>query len=298
MELTGLHVLLTYQCNLECDHCFVWSHNWQKGTLTISQLDEILDQAQQVPSIRSVFFEGGEPFLYYALLKHGVERAKEMGYTVGIVSNAYWATSEADAVQWLKPLAGKIDSLSVSSDLYHWNEELAEHAETARAAAEELGINIGVIAIAQPEVVSAESVVGTLPDGGSRIMFRGRAAEKLAAKVQKYPAAQFTTCPHEKLASPSRVHVDPLGYLHVCQGISMGNLFAEPLKTICDRYDPEGHPVIGPLIAGGPVELADRYGVGELQDGYADACELCYRPRTVLRDQYPAELAPDQMYGA
>ncbi len=219
MELTGL-LLLTYQCNLACDHCFVWSHNWQTGTLTIEQLDDILSQAEEIPSIRSVFFEGGEPFLYYALLKHGVECAKEMGYNVGIVSNAYWATSKADAVQWLKPLAGKSDSISVSSDLYHWTEELADQAQTAESAAEELGINIGVITIAQPEVMSAESVVGTLPDGGSRIMFRGRAAEKLADRVQQYPAARFTVCPHEKLASPSRVHVDPLGHLHVCQGIS------------------------------------------------------------------------------
>ncbi|HJN28792.1 MAG TPA: radical SAM protein, partial [Candidatus Latescibacteria bacterium] len=71
MELTGL-ILLTYQCNLACDHCFVWSHNWQTGTLTIEQLDDILSHAEEIPSIRSVFCEGGEPFLYYALLKHGV----------------------------------------------------------------------------------------------------------------------------------------------------------------------------------------------------------------------------------
>jgi len=24
MKLSSLHVLLTYQCNYECDHCFVW----------------------------------------------------------------------------------------------------------------------------------------------------------------------------------------------------------------------------------------------------------------------------------
>ena len=31
MKLTGLHLLLTYQCVLECDHCFVWGSPWQKG---------------------------------------------------------------------------------------------------------------------------------------------------------------------------------------------------------------------------------------------------------------------------
>ena len=44
----------------------------------------------------------------------------------------------------------------------------------------------------------------------------------------------------------------------------MGNLFEEPLKTICDRYDPGAHPVIGPLIKGGPAEVARRYDIDTL----------------------------------
>lgn len=296
MELTGLHILLTYQCNLACDHCFVWSHTWQRGTLTIEQVDDILEQAQALPSCRSIIFEGGEPFLYYATLQHGVRRAKKMGFTVGIVSNAYWATSKADAIEWLRPFAGTLDSISVSSDLYHGGSQLAGHADRAIAAAEELGIRLGVIAIARPEAASAASVVGTLPPGESRIMFRGRAAEKLADKADKHPWESFAECPYEKLESPERVHVDPLGYLHVCQGIVMGNMFEESLQTICARYDPRAHPLIGPLIEGGPAEVASRYDI-ETVGGYADACELCYTARKALRKRFPEELAPDQMYG-
>ena len=40
MELTGLHLLLTYQCNLECDHCFVWGSPWQSGTMTLQNVRE------------------------------------------------------------------------------------------------------------------------------------------------------------------------------------------------------------------------------------------------------------------
>ncbi len=56
--------------------------------------------------------------------------------------------------------------------------------------------------------------------------------------------------------------------------------------------------MLGPLVAGGPAELAHRHEVGELQDGYADACEFCYRTRKSMRAQFPAELVPDQMYGS
>ena len=38
MKLSGLHLLLTYQCTFECDHCFVWGSPWQTGTLTLEQI--------------------------------------------------------------------------------------------------------------------------------------------------------------------------------------------------------------------------------------------------------------------
>lgn len=40
MTLRGLHLLLTYQCNLECDHCFVWGSPWQAGTMTLQGISQ------------------------------------------------------------------------------------------------------------------------------------------------------------------------------------------------------------------------------------------------------------------
>ena len=108
MTLTGLHVLLTYRCTSECDHCFVWGSPWQQGTLRLPQIDEILQQAAAAGSVAWVYFEGGEPFLYYATLLEGVERAAAAGFKVGIVTNGYWALSPADARAWLTPFAGLV----------------------------------------------------------------------------------------------------------------------------------------------------------------------------------------------
>ncbi len=63
MKLSGLHLLMTYQCNLECDHCFVWGSPWQTGTLTLENIRHILEQAKDIETIKSIYFEGGEPFL-------------------------------------------------------------------------------------------------------------------------------------------------------------------------------------------------------------------------------------------
>ena len=66
------------------------------------------------------------------------------------------------------------------------------------------------------------------------------------------PVIDFLT--HEELQAPGRVHVDPLGYVHLCQGLCLGNLFRSPLRQICSDYDPETYPVVdkilGPNAAG------------------------------------------------
>ncbi len=168
--LSGLHLLLTYECNYECDHCFVWGGPEQGSAMTDETIGHILNQAAELQTIEWIYFEGGEPFLDFQLLCSGVRLARE------------------------------------------------------------------------------------------------------------------------------RVHVDALGNLHICQGISIGNLLERPLTEIMRDYDPDTHPVVGPLLAGGPAELVNRYQLPHEQ-AYADACHLCYLSRCKLRDRFPDVLTPGQMYG-
>ncbi len=287
-SLSGLHLLLTYQCTFECDHCFVWGGPFQTGTMTLETVDNILDQAEQLGTIEWIYFEGGEAFLFYAILRRSVVRAKRRGFKVGIVTNAYWANSEEDALEWLRPLAGSIDDLSVSSEDYHGSGEQHSGPETARSAARHLGIPVNFISVAEPDASSECS--------DSAVLYRGRAADLLAPWVPPTPWRRFTACPWENLRSPQRVHVDPVGHVHICQGISIGNLLERPLKQIVSEFRPDDHPIVGPLLEGGPAALVDRYGIPHEQ-GYADHCHLCYESRRALRARFPNELAPDQMYG-
>jgi hypothetical protein len=254
--------------------------------MTLADLREILRQAETLSTVESIYFEGGEPFLYYPILRAAVEDAAHRGFQAGIVTNAYWATELEDALAWLRPLAGFIQDLSVSSDLYHYDELLSRQVQNARDAAEQLDISTGTISVAQPDE----------EDALASLMVRGRAVDKLASRVPHHPWTSFTECPYEDLRDPGRVHVDPLGHVHLCQGISLGNLFHTPLIEICATYDPDAHPVVGPLLRGGPAELARCYGFTP-EDTYADACHLCYDTRRALLDRFPHILTPDQMYG-
>ncbi len=294
--LSGLHLLLTYQCSFECDHCFVWGGPFQTGTMTLDTVDHILAEAERLGTIEWIYFEGGEAFLYYAVLRTGVLQAKAKGFKVGIVTNAYWANSESDALEWLRPIATSIDDLSVSSDGYHHSGDEYRNAEIARAAAKQLTIPVNFISIAEPEASDVCGAAGTLPAGESAVLYRGRAAELLASKVTPTPWQQFTVCPWEDLRHPQRVHVDPFGHLHICQGISIGNLLERPLTEIMADFCPDEHPIISPLLDGGPAEIVRRYDLAH-EDGYADHCHFCYESRRASRSRFPNELTPDQMYG-
>lgn len=296
MRITGLHFLLTYQCIYECDHCFVWGSPRQTGVMTIEQIRSFLRQARDLKSVDWIYFEGGEPFLYYPVLMRGVQLATSMGFHVGIVTNAYWATSRNDALTWLKPFVDMVEDLSISCDKYHDCDEENPLARNALTAAEQLGIPVGLIKIAQPENLPAESNAGQLPNGESGVMFRGRAACKLADKVKHQSWAKFDTCLKEDLREPGRVHLDPFGNIHICQGIVIGNISEKPLKLICEEYKPDAHPVVGPLLLKGPVGLVKQYNLPHHKT-YADACHLCYEARIALRDRFPEILAPANMYG-
>jgi hypothetical protein len=285
MSLGGLHLLVTCQCNRECDHCFVWGGPWAEGAMTLAQIREILRQAAEVPTVREIWFEGGEPFLYYPLVVEGVRAAAAAGFRPGIVSNAYWARTEEDAAAWLRPLAGTLQSLLVSCDPIHWSGEAGRLAANAQAGAKAVGLPLGVMAI--PDAKS-----GPVPG----ILYRGRAAEKLAPKASTKPWQGFDRCTAENLRDPARVHVDHLGNLHACQGIVIGNLFRTPLREIVAAWNPDAHPILGLLLAGGPAELARRLNP-PARDAYVDACHLCYETRRALRADYPEILAPAQMYG-
>lgn len=297
--LTGIHFLLTYMCNLECDHCFVYSSPTAKGTFTLSQIRQALEEATKISTIKWIYFEGGEPFLFYPIMIEGIKIARNMGFKVGIVTNAYFAISEEDTELWLKPILKLgISDLSISNDQFHYEGEKENPAKYALDAAEKLGMPITEIRIEKPTIetgIDKEQAKGeSVINGGA--MFRGRTVEKLTEGLPKRWWEEFTECPYEDLKEPERVHLDPYGNVHLCQGLSMGNMWETPLSKLVKNYDAGLHPICGPLVKGGPALLAKEYNVKH-ENKYVDACHFCYLLRLALIDKFPQYLTPRQVYG-
>lgn len=293
MKLTGLHVLLTYNCVYECDHCFVWGSPQQSGVFSLARLDIVLEQALQLGSIRDLYFEGGETLVYYPVLISAVRRAARH-FKTAIVTNGYWATSVGEAGNWLGRLANAgLRRIEFSLDELHGADPATE-LHPGVIAARELGLEVRVrrVTMARP---GREACNGY--HRSERENSRGQTVSSPVENLPRHAWTSFTTCPYEDLVDPRRVRVDPYGDVHLCQGLVISNLFDCPLPAMVASYRPREHPIIGPLIAGGPAEVARRYNL-EPEATYVDACHLCSNSLQALHARFPSLFDLDKTYGA
>lgn len=266
--------------------------------MSLEMAKDAISQSAELGSVRQVWFEGGEPFLYYPILLELARFAAQRRLRTGIVTNGYFAVSEEDARVWLEPLqhAG-LKELSVSDDSFH-SEEFPRSASVRHlvAVADKLGIAADTICIDRPGSDGAVNAKGE-PIAGGTVRFRGRAADKLAMlREPDLPWDALSECPDEDWNDVGRLHLDPYGNLFSCQGILFGNLLKSSLIEVVANYSPEDHPIIEPIFHGGPAELVRKFNL-PLQGLYHDACHLCYVARRELRERYPAELGPPNVYG-
>ena len=297
--LKGIHFLLTYTCNYTCDHCFLYCSPDSKGTFTLDQIKKVLDEAIKIKTVEWIYFEGGEPFLYYPIMLEGIKLANDLGFKTGVVTNSYWATSVEDAEVWLKPFFKiGISDLSISNDTFHYGSEELNLSKRAEQAAKNLNLPSFSITINKPTVeqgIDKDHEKGDpVIKGGA--MFRGRAIETLTEGLPCRPWEDLNKCPYEDLEDLGRIHVDPFGNAQICQGLNIGNFWETSLSELIENYDANSHPICKSLIQGGPAQLVKDYQV-EHEDEYVDECHLCYLTRLKLLDKFPKLLAPRQVYG-
>ncbi|MHA2183231.1 MAG: radical SAM protein [Promethearchaeota archaeon] len=293
--LKGIHFLLTYTCNYSCDHCFLYCSPRSYGTFTLKQIKEVINEAKKIGTVEWIYFEGGEPFLYYPILLEGIKLAKEGGFKVGIVTNSYWATNVEDAELWLKPFSMLgVDDISISDDTFHYENVDQSLSKIAKTASDSLKLPSMTICIEEPTVKKNQEKGEPIISGGA--MFKGRAVEKLIKDLPKRSWKEFNKCPYEDLKGFGRIHVDSFGNAHICQGLSIGNFWGTPLSDLIKNYNAEEHPICGPLTRGGPAQLVKEYNLQHKED-YVDDCHLCYLARLNLIEKFPLYLAPRQVYG-
>ena len=176
MKLSGLHILLTYQCTYECDHCFVWGSPQQSGTLTIEQVEQILAQAKSDIKVLSL-----EEMLYAATLT--TDNNEKLAFYQGALASNPQCVRAANNIGYCQMLLGKNDEALAAFEkakainntdvvknnmafAYLVKGDLAKAEETFNsmtAATAESKWGLGVIAIVRGEYDKAVNFFGSEP---------------------------------------------------------------------------------------------------------------------------------------
>lgn len=282
MRINGLHFLVTYKCNSQCAHCFLSCGPKRKGKFEFADTKKLIDDAAGIPSISYFVFEGGEPFLYPSLLKRVTKYANNMGYWTGILSNGFWARTKEIGIKTLVPLkeAG-LREIGISTDEFHQKTIQLKNAKNAVKAAKKLGIDSYL-----------------MKTGKKNVICRGRGAKICTGKPS--PWQKLTHC-QENLDDPSRVHIGPVGSVHLCQALLIGeDARKKPLKDILENHLKDPNVIVRQLLKNGPAGLAlfaQKHGF-KPKDSYVQGCQLCFEARRFLCDYFPDILSPLENYNS
>jgi pyruvate-formate lyase-activating enzyme len=103
-----IHLHPTRLCNLACLHCYSESNPRQKAALDPRGLSDALCLLR-AEGYTAISLSGGEP-LAYPPLRTIIERSREMGFRVTMISNGLLATERMD------PLISLLDGVAISFD--------------------------------------------------------------------------------------------------------------------------------------------------------------------------------------
>jgi pyruvate-formate lyase-activating enzyme len=146
VALKHLSFSLTLACPLRCSHCITRSGP-EKAYSTISldtarsyaiQMDELYEHG-----IRTISFTGGEPLLAIEPLKVISDAASKAGMICGLVTSAYWASSDRTAEKVVKSVPG-ITIWDISVDIYHQEFVGYDNILSAYRSIKKLGNKAGI----------------------------------------------------------------------------------------------------------------------------------------------------------
>lgn len=177
-RLRTLSLMPTYRCNASCKSCGTLSSPHVKTRLSEEQVTSVIDEAHDA-GIDLVVFTGGEATLELGMLFAGLERAHAKGMQSRLVTNAHWASSEADTHQFLQQLrdAG-LDEINFSTGDQHVRFVAVENVLRAVRGA----LHVGFTPAVMVETTAASKVTRAVLEENpyqveTRTLYPGRAVK-------------------------------------------------------------------------------------------------------------------------
>jgi MoaA/NifB/PqqE/SkfB family radical SAM enzyme len=319
MNIRGMDFLLTFKCPSQCKHCSYRAGPKQEGCMNSADMEMWLAELVDTQPIRSCTFHGGEPFLYFEILKEGLEKARERGiHERWVITNGYWAETRIIAEEKLRELKEYgLTCITFSVDAFHQEYIPFDNVKTGLVAATQLGFD--TIAVDSYYIVSKDyndtynKITTKVIDNLNKlpgvdffqypISFEGRAADYLTEDVQLRQGIPGGRCRFPRwlggdYQNPQTVEIDYEGNVTLCPGICIGNAKKRFLTDVIENYDYRNHPIMRIVAEEGPLglfKLAEAKGYKGARN-FVNECHLCYEVRRFLRTVYPQYLTPAGCY--
>jgi hypothetical protein len=262
-------------------------------------------------------FSGGEPFLNFNLLLHGVRVAAALEIpSLFVETNCFWCSEEEATREKLNILkkAGLNGILISVNPFYAEHIPFARTERCIRLSRQVFGRNVLVYQGEfhrlfrqwgiQERLSLEEYLRLTRQRGleGAELFLSGRAAYQLQGLYPAFPARRFFAEPcYTPMLRPWHNHLDNYGnYLPgFCGGLSLGPWRNLDLLTT-EGFPLQERPILAFLLYGrmqGLLAFARDLGYQEAPEGYVSKCHLCLDLRKFLvgRGDFP-ELSPRECY--
>lgn len=188
--------MLTYKCNIACDHCSVCSGPWRQETLSEDVIYKIIDYIYDIPSIKVCVFTDGEPTLYMDTLKRALSYAHRNGFITRVVTNAWWAKDHNKALGFLDNLrSAGLKELNISYDDFHARYISINNIINAVKAALDLNLRVVIGTIrSRSSRINAQYLMKIFQNEGidcSKLMFEEDYVQPVGRAVYTLPKGEF-----------------------------------------------------------------------------------------------------------
>lgn len=308
-----LTVLATTWCNVRCGHCLNNAGPARQDRVSYSQMRACIERVHAWHPLKVVIFTGGECSILGEDLLDAIAFCDSLGIVTRIVTNAYWATSEAEAARRLTALreAG-LAEINFSVDDFHQQYIPLDRVKYAWRVSKGMGFLAVVIANTTgprstmtpdylraalgenvPSIIYSKSCPRPLPRpcaDGTRYFISEARLSRLGRARQQLADDYFCTFTPEQLSGPCiDLLLNPTltawNHLAGCCGvealgndiIDLGDLAEMDPVDILEKADK--HLILNGLALFGPSALL-RFVKAvapeiELRGRYSNACDMC-----------------------
>ncbi|MBN2724305.1 MAG: radical SAM protein [Deltaproteobacteria bacterium] len=275
-------LLLTRKCIFQCSHCEIFSSPDVSDTFNTTSLRKFFQKIRN-SGVTDVIISGGEPFLYFPLLRFAVQEASNNGIKPTVWTSGYWMANVQMFELSIKYLAESgLKRIILSSDDFHHNRSVSESQKFLREKIKSYNVELGISSHDTPDGSTKTVKNGALPLKGIAFV-RGRGAYQKYSGCEYYSANELSNCPHQKLTAPEYVYADSTGNIMPCPGITYGNIYKSSLESILSDENITSNQFINILTLGDFDKAARMVDIDPNEKRFYDHCHCCYTIRNAMR---------------